>query len=123
MSKWHLSLYRFSLLFYTLFQVNIAGFQHAIEMCLSSLANIKGLPSVVTQSVKNKPNRFQLIQKIAQSIFGLAPYTAMPLFVELMIIVNSFISSEESVKWRNEVKNLRTELSVSSATQPIPSHK
>lgn len=95
------------------FQVNIAGFQHAIEMCLSSLANIKGLPSVITQSVKNKPNRFQLIQKIAQSIFGLAPYTAMPLFVELMILVNSFITSEDSEKWRNEVKNLRTELSVS----------
>ncbi|XP_061387270.1 fatty-acid amide hydrolase 2-A-like [Musca vetustissima] len=67
-------------------ELHLAELQDAIEICLSSLAGIKGLPSVVTQSVTDKPNKLELIQKIAQSLFGLAPYTTMPLFVELMIL-------------------------------------
>ncbi|XP_005185712.3 fatty-acid amide hydrolase 2-A [Musca domestica] len=91
-------------------ELHLKEFQNAIEICLSSLASIKGLPSIVTQSVENKPNKLQIIQKIAQSLFGLVPYTTMPLFVELMILVNAFIPTKESARWKEEVKQLRTKL-------------
>ncbi|XP_073817394.1 fatty-acid amide hydrolase 2-A-like [Musca autumnalis] len=91
-------------------ELHFDEFQNAIEICLSSLASIKGLPSIVTQSTTDKPNKLELTQKIAQSLFGLAPYTTMPLFVELMILVNAFISSKEAAKWKEEVKHMRSKL-------------
>ncbi|XP_059219852.1 fatty-acid amide hydrolase 2-A [Stomoxys calcitrans] len=91
-------------------EVKIQGFKNAIEMCLSSLANIKGLPSIITQSIENKPNKVELIKEITRSLVGLSPNTSMPLFVELMIQVNAFIPSEQAKEWRSELKNLHAEL-------------
>ncbi|XP_075168670.1 fatty-acid amide hydrolase 2-A-like [Haematobia irritans] len=91
-------------------EVKIPAFQNAIEMCLSSLTNIKGLPSIITQSVQNKPNKLQLIQEIVRSLFGLSPHTCLPLLVEFMILVNAFIPTKQGQKLRNEIKTLRSEL-------------
>lgn len=94
-------------------KVKIPGFHNAIEICLASLTSIKGNPSVITQSVQDKPSRQTLIVQIVRSLLGLSPHTAMPLFVELMIQINAFISDEECEQWKLELKSLKSDLIVS----------
>lgn len=94
--------------------MNIKGFQSAIEMTLSYLVSLKGVPSVLTHSDDERPTRTELIKEIVKSIIGKSKITTMPLLVEFMTEVNAFLSHEQTARIRAEYKELKEHLIVST---------
>ena len=94
--------------------MNIKGFQSAIEMTLSYLVGLKGVPSVLTHSADERPTRTELMKEIVKSVTGQSKITTMPLLVEFMTEVNAFITHERNERIKTEYKELREHLIVST---------
>ncbi|KNC31564.1 hypothetical protein FF38_12791 [Lucilia cuprina] len=91
-------------------QVNIPGFQSAVEMTLSHLVSLKGIPSVITHSSVERPTRLEILKELCKSLTGYSKITAMPIIVELMIEMNAFLTNGQNEKLKKEMKELRKDL-------------
>ncbi|XP_065372518.1 fatty-acid amide hydrolase 2-A [Calliphora vicina] len=91
-------------------EVNIAGFQSAVEMSLSHLVSLKGLPSVLTHSAVERPTRKEIIKELLKSLTGNSKITAMPIIVELMIEMNAFLTDAHNKQLKVELQELKKDL-------------
>lgn len=94
-------------------QVKIKGLKNALEICLSGLLSIKGIPSVISQTSLVKPKTKALTFELLRSLIGHSLYTTDAIFMELMQNLNALIPLRRCEEYRQEGAELKQELTVS----------
>ncbi|KAH8273194.1 hypothetical protein KR018_012384 [Drosophila ironensis] len=88
-------------------KLDLKFFGNSMEIGLVSLVDLKGMPSIVTQTNRSASMRL-LIMELLNSLIGHSLFTKEALFLELLKQFNGLMATGNMERYRNEAKKLKT---------------
>lgn len=95
-----------------LFQINLDFLENSLEISMSGLLALNGLPSIITQQAHRLPHMRLLVVEMFNSIIGHSLFTKDAIFLELMQRFKGFMNDRKIEQYLEEAREIKAYLLV-----------